>query len=186
MIRTVRPWQIFSQLGLNNHVRLVIPTLPGRETESVMSLETELLIAVARIVKAEIILELGTSMGYTSLHLAMNTPSHIVTVDRESKPCVFERTPWERSITRVEVDIFDIDPPETVDMVFADINYTAETIARATTVAFDCEPKVVAWHDYSHPELPHVKPFLDELSERKNLVHVGDSSLVFWFKEPFL
>ncbi|HSC57287.1 MAG TPA: hypothetical protein VLC51_08780 [Nitrospira sp.] len=186
MIRTVRPWQIFSKLGFNNQVRLVIPTLPGRETESVMSLETELLIAAARIVGARSILELGTSMGYTSLHLAMNTDAAITTVDRERKPCAFDQTTWESRIVRIDSDIFDLDFTEPTDMVFCDVNYTPDTVMRATVVAFACDPRVVAWHDYSHPEVLAPKPILDALSESRDLIHVEDSSLVFWFKEPIL
>jgi len=186
MIQPVRPWQIFSKLGFNNQVRLVIPTLPGRETESVMSLETELLIAVARIVRAKTILEIGTSMGYTSLHLAMNTWASIITVDKEHKPCAFEQTKWESRIKRVDSDIFDLNFSDPTDMVFCDVNYSAETVVRATSIAFGCDPKVVAWHDYSHPEVLAPKPILDALSESRDLIHVEDSSLVFWFKEPIL
>ena len=186
MIRTIRPWQIFSKLGNDNEVVLHIPTLPGRETQSVMCLETELLIAVARIVKAQVILELGTSMGYTAMHLARNTTANVVTVDKERKPCIFDGTECAKYIARSDSDIFDFDTSIGFDMVFADINYTRETVARSTEIAFGCNPKVIAWHDYKCPSMPWVADHLDYLALEHDFIHVEDSSLLFWFKEPIV
>lgn len=179
-MRTVRPWQIFEKLGDDRQVNFRIPPGRGTETETVSSLDTLLLIAAARIVKAEIILELGTGKGCTTLNLARNTNAIIHTCDMKQP----ERPEWKPSdllrMFPVESNLFDIHPTP-ADMVFCDINYTLESISFATNLAFACNPKVVAWHDYGHPAVPHVKPFLD--SRPENLIHVGDSNMVFWFKE---
>lgn len=186
MMRTIRPWEIFSKLKFNTEARLIIPNVKGSESETVMSLETLLLITVARIVDAKTILEIGTSMGYTSLHLAMNTHTSIVTVDRDIKPCVFQGTIWAKKIARAQKDIFDVTSLGDFDMAFCDINYTAETVIKATEIASNAQPKVIAWHDYGHVELPHVKIFLDQYADGcDRMIHVEDSSLCFWFRDGF-
>lgn len=159
-----------------------IPSHKGIESETIMSLELLILVAVARIIQAETILELGTSMGYTAYHLALNTPAQITTIDKERKDHVFKGTPEEAKIDFSQCDLNDW-LPVPCDMVFCDVNYTPDTLAEATTIAFASFPRAVAWHDYGHPLIPHVKPFLDNLSEHRNLIHIEDSWLVLWFRD---
>lgn len=183
MIRTFRPWQIFEKLGDNNQVQMVIPTLPGTESLTVFALETQLLIAAARIVKAESILEIGTSLGYTSLHLAMNTNAVIETVDIEKKPAVFDGTKWEPQICRVISASSDLLPDPT-DMVFIDADHSYEAVKQDTEFAVKCDPKVIAWHDYENPfEIGVKKYILGEFARNHNLIHVADSWLCFWFRD---
>lgn len=186
-MKHIRPWQLFEKLDSNREVSYTIPSVRGRVSETISSLETLLLIASARIVKAKAMLEFGTCLGYNALHLARNLDIDIDTIDRERKPHVFDDTPQMWRIFPAQIDIFELGVgPSHYDMVFCDINYTVETLARCTELALRADPKMIGWHDYGHPELPHVKPFLDAVSEHYDLVHVEDSSLVLWFKEPFL
>src|SRR5271170_6047747 len=108
MITNIRPYRIFQHLE-DNRVELVIPTIPGAESLTIMSVETLLLIAVARIVKARKILELGTGMGYTAMHLEMNTKAAIWTVDREKKEWVFDAGYW-RNIVPITCDFTELYP----------------------------------------------------------------------------
>jgi hypothetical protein len=151
-----------------------------------MSLETLILITAARIRGVKIVLEFGTGLGYNAMHLAKNLDDYVITVDKDRKPRVFDGFGYR--IHSVKADIFNLTPFDlaffpAVDMVFCDVNYTLETTTRATELAFLCNPKVIAWHDYGHPDHPHVKTLLDDLSETKELVHIEDSWTVLWFKE---
>lgn len=182
MLTTIRPFQIFSLLGADNRVEMTIPTVPGTESLTIFALDTQLLIAVARLVKAQRILELGTALGYTALHLAANTSAEIVTVDHDPKPAVFEPL-WRDRIRRIDADIFSFRPDPPFDLVFCDINATEETIQAETEIAFACAPQVVAWHDYGNRDSPAMTPFLDHLSESFDLTYVADSRMVFWFRD---
>ena len=184
MIKTLRPWQFFSKLKGNRDVLYRIPSHAGVESETIMSLETMLLVSAARLVEAKTILEFGTSLGYNAFQLARNTEARIVTIDNQKEPHIFDGEPESVRIDAVQKDLFLISP-ERFDLVFCDINYTLETMSFATKTAFACEPKVIAWHDYGHPLNPHVKGFLDRVAEEKDLIHVEDSWMVFWFKEDF-
>lgn len=179
MLVHIRPWEIFEKLGDDRQVSFRIPPGRGTETETVSSLDTLLLIAAARIVKAEIVLELGTGKGCTTLNLARNTDAFIHTCDKKQP----ERPEWEnRDLLRifsVESDLFNLHPTS-ADMVFCDINYTPESIAFATDLAFACDPKVIAWHDFN---LPHVAEHANDLSESTDIYHVEDSNMAFWFRE---
>ena len=182
MIRTVRPWRLFAHLTPSQRdVAYHIPERRGTDTETIMALETLLLISAIRIFEISSVLELGTGLGYNAMHLSMNTNAAITTVDKDHKPFIFERFA-NRQIEARQSDIFDLSPSPQ-DMVFCDVNYTLDTITAATSLAFKCNPRVVAWHDYGHPLNPHVKPFLDDLAESRDLVHVDDSWIVFWFRD---
>ena len=191
MIYKIRPRQIFQHLaGLNNEVRLVIPTIPGTESLTIFALETELLIAAARIVKAKSIMEIGTSRGYTALHLARNTGARVLTIDIANKPCVFESLPEARRIFRYigTVEDYRFDSEELHvklehDMIFIDADHRYDAVKLDTEAAFKFDPKVVAWHDFGNPSEPDVEHYLRHLGQTKDLYHVEDSWIVFWFKE---
>jgi len=187
MMHHIRPWQILRSLSPQSRdIRLTIPAHSGTESLTIRAIETILLVAAARIVRARDILEIGTSMGYTALHLAMNLPNttHIFTVDKEQKPHAFDGTEWRPRIHFINKDIeriiLEFIPWQ--DMVFCDCNYSPELIARCTEVAQSCRPKVIAWHDYGNPEAPWQEGVLDKLSESMELYHVEETWLVFWFE----
>lgn len=182
MIRTFRPWQIFEKLGMDNSLSLTIPTVPGTTSRTVFMLETALLIAAARIVRAQSILEIGTCMGYTAMHLAMNTEAHITSWDIEHRPQVWEGTKWEKRIRYVMVPQRR-NKPKPYDMVFIDANHDYDFVRKDTARALEHSPKCIAWHDYSNPMEPGVMKYLSEWAGEHNLIHVADSWLCFWFKD---
>lgn len=182
MIRTFRPWQIFERLGSNNDLHLKIPTVPGTTSRTVFSLETMLLIAAARIVNAKSIFEIGTCMGYTALHLAMNTEAVIESVDVDKRPLVWAGTEYERQICINYATTDDLIADQT-DMVFIDADHSYEWVKKDSEFAFKCDPHVIVWHDYTNPSEPGVKRYLDDIAGTRNLIHVQDSWLCFWFKE---
>lgn len=177
MIRNIRPYQIFQHLE-DNRAELIIPTVRGTESLTIMAVETLLLIAVARIVKAETILELGTGMGYTAMHLAMNTKATIITVDKDRKPTMFDGT--KREIFQVISDFANY-PPNPRDMVFCDCDINLELCRHISWLAFECNPKVVVWHDYGKgtDQTKH----LDNLERSLDLYRVEDTSLCLWFAD---
>lgn len=175
-MRHIRPWELFQHLGQDRWVEYYIPTHKGRESETISSLETLLLVSVIRFKEVKTVLELGTGLGYNAMHLGANTRALIVTIDKEKRGPLSNASAWQ-------ADLFTLEPQKG-EMVFCDINYTPETLAKATEFAFAYPRKVIAWHDYGHPELPQIKPFLDRLAEERELVHVEDSFMVFHFDQP--
>jgi hypothetical protein len=182
MTHTVRPWQIFERLQ-ETELRLVIPTRRSSETRSVMMLETALLVAVARMARIQTILEIGTSRGYTTLHLARNTDARITTVDvAEPDIRVYKGEPEESRIVELCQDSKTISI-RNYEMVFVDGDHSIEGVREDTKLAFKCSPLVVAWHDYRNSDYPEVTDYLDKVSEAYDLYHVEDSWLCFWFRE---
>lgn len=182
MIRTFRPWQIFEHLGPENHLSLAIPTVPGTTSRTVFMLETALLIAAARIVRAKTILEIGTCMGYTAMHLAMNTEARITAWDIEHRPQVWEGTKWGKRINYQMVPQ-KRNRSKQFDMVFVDANHDYSHVKADTKTALAVGPSCIVWHDYNNPMEPGVMKYLSELAQDHNLIHVQDSWLAFWFKE---
>ena len=182
MIHTLRPWHIFERLQ-ENELRLLIPTVPSAVSHSVRMLETALLVAVARMARIQAILEIGTSHGYTTLHLARNTDARITTVDvAEPSIRVYKGEVEEPWITELCQDSKTLSI-RNYEMVFVDGDHSTEGVREDTKLAFKCSPLVIAWHDYGNPTEPEVKPYLDKVSEAYDLYHVEDSWLCFWFRE---
>lgn len=182
MMHHIRPWRIFQYLGDDNEVSLKIPPMRGTESLTVMAIDTLLLIAVARIIQAKSIFEIGTGLGYTSLHLARNTAAEIVTVDNRRLECVFDGTEWESRIIQVIGDIANAERMQ-ADMVFCDINPDLDCCRISTRLAFDCTPKVIAWHDYRNAVYPAQTENLDQLAETHEIYHVEDTGMCFWFAD---
>lgn len=184
MMHHIRPHQLFSHLGQagqqDNLAQLLIPTVPGRESLTVFSLETLLLIAAARITRSQTILEIGTSLGYTALHFAMNLPSaRITTIDIAEQPVVFSNTVYNNRINRLIGSTDELEFPQQ-DLVFIDADHSYRWVKHDTHLAFSCQPKVVVWHDYCR-HYPGVVRWLTKLSHLRELFWVEDSWLVFWF-----
>jgi tRNA A58 N-methylase Trm61 len=180
MTRTIRPWQIFEKLGANDRdVHYRIPTEPGVVSGTISSLDTLIMIAVIRIFKAETLLEFGTGLGYNAYHLSENTDIDITTVDKDDRATELTH---EYRIQRVISDVADYIPAKTFDMIFYDVNIPGLT-ERCTETALACGPRIMAWHDYGHPMVPHVKQYLDSLP--LDIIHVEDSLMAFWFRDGF-
>jgi hypothetical protein len=179
-VNKIRPWQMFSKLA-DQHINMIIPKEPSAVSHSVMALETQLLVTAARLCGARKILEIGTGMGYTSLHLAANTLAEITTFDIEEREIVFPIK------GKVHIERL-VGPPKTLtpkpyDMVFIDGDHSYKGVDWDTRLAFECNPRVIAWHDFRNPSEPTVAEYImDCVDPFEDLYHVEDSWLVFWFK----
>jgi hypothetical protein len=186
MIHDIRPYKLFRLLGKDNHARLVIPSVPGRESLTIFSLETLVLISAARVAKANTILEVGTSCGWTSMHLAMNTSAFVWTLDIEDKPKAYAGEPCERRIKQIlktAPELARTHPGFGVDMVFIDGDHSYEGIKTDTETALRLNPKVIAWHDYSNADFPGVAKCLVEFEQGRTVFHIEDSWICLWFAD---
>jgi hypothetical protein len=182
MMRHIRPFELFTKLRGDRRVRYHIPEVAGVESLTVFALDTLVLIAAARAVKASRILEIGTAMGYNALHLALNLDASIVTVDIEDCPKpAWGQYPESAKIQSLVRDSATLEPSP-YDMVFVDGEPTYEGFKRDTQLAFACSPTLVAWHDYGNPATPKRTEFFHELAEEKELIHIQDSWVVLWFE----
>lgn len=186
-MRSIRPFQLFSKLGdAQRYVHFHIPEVSGVESLTVLSLDTMVLIAAARLAGAKSILEVGTSLGYSALHFALNLDAHITTVDIEANSNrIFHNSRFahtQRCITEITDDSRNVNP-QPFDMVFLDANYSVDLFRANAELAFKCYPKVIAWHDYGCPRHQWITDELDTLSKERNLVHVEDSLVVLWIEE---
>lgn len=186
-MRSIRPFQLFSKLGEDQrHVHFHIPEVSGVDSLTVLSLDTLVLMAAARLAGVKSILEVGTSLGYSALHFALNLPAHITTVDIESNPNRVFYSPRfaldQTRITEIKDDSRNVSP-QPFDMVFLDANYSVELFRANADMAFKCRPKVIAWHDYGCSRHQWITDELDALSKKRDLVHVEDSLVVLWFKD---
>jgi hypothetical protein len=177
MTRTIRPWQLFSLLGSDREVTYSIPAERGVVSGTVSSLDTLLMIAVIRLLKPETLLEWGTGLGYNAYHMCRNTPIRITTIDNERRPFMYLN---DQPIEQVICDVADYVPTFTPDMIFYDVNIPGLT-EKCTETSLALGPKIMAWHDYGHPQVPHVKQYLDSLD--LPIIHVGDSLMAFWFRD---
>jgi len=181
-MKHIRPWRLFNRLNGNRDVTFHIPAISGGDSLTVSSLETLILVAAARIANVKSILEIGTSIGYNAYNLAKNLSAEITTVDIKNRsPRIFDHTPYRDRINAVVCDsaLFE---PRPFDMVFIDGDHSLEAVARDTELAMNCNPKVIAWHDYNNPDdKDNIKPYLDYLD--KDLIHIEDSWMVLWFRD---
>jgi predicted O-methyltransferase YrrM len=152
------------------------------------------LITLAQIVKhqgSERMFEFGTFRGFTTYHLALNSPpsSHVFTIDLPApdlgnarleltnldliqKPVSgewFKNTECESKITQLFGDSarFDFTPyVESIDFIFIDGAHSYEyVISDSENARKLIRPNgVIAWHDY--PAYPGVWAALEELSKR--------------------
>lgn len=175
----IRPWQLFSHLGPARDVFYRIPRETGKVSGTVSSLDTLLMIAAIRITKPKTLLELGTGLGYNAYHLCRNTDISIVTVDKDERPAAFLPEFADR-VGRITMDVMNFHTSHQFDMTFCDVNIPGVT-ERCTEISLSVNPMVMAWHDYGHPQVPHVKEYLDSLE--MPLIHVEDSLMVFWFRD---
>ena len=179
-MRVIRPWQLFQNLGNNRDIVYRIPREPGVVSGTVSSLDSLCLIAAIRIAKPKTLLEFGAGLGYNAYHLCCNTGIRITTVDKDERPAAF-LPEFASRVERVTSDVMDFRPDRQYDMTFCDVNIPGVT-EHCTEIALSVNPMVMSWHDYGHPMVPHVKEYLDSLD--LPLVHVEDSQMVFWFKDP--
>jgi hypothetical protein len=147
----------------------------------VSSLDTLLMISVIRILQPKTLLEWGTGLGYNAYHMCRNTDILITTVDKDERSSAFLPCYADR-VQKVMADVASYIPNFTHDMIFYDVNVPGLT-ERCTEVSLSLGPKIMAWHDYGHPDVPHVKAYIDSLD--LPIIHVEDSLMAFWFRDGF-
>ncbi len=201
----IRPHRIFDLLPPSVPERIVQIKMPHR-TECWL-LETFLLVAAMKLVKAKRIFEFGTFRGATTLNLALNAPlgGEVFTFDLladipveqdathaeisrqhfAQESMEFEQFPTAATVRRIGGNSISADLSEyfrSMDMVFVDGGHDFKTIAADTANAFRMAPHgCVVWHDYGNADYPDVKTYLDAFA--MPLYHVEDSRMVFWFAD---
>jgi len=206
-LKEVRPYKVFALPAAGEIARIPFPRHRG--AGGLTLLETFVLIALAKAVNARRIFEFGTFYGSTTYNLALNTSAEVITLDLdpETAHCInqnehdapltsihlasqmdFARTDEERRITRLQGNstTFLFSPWHgSMDMVFVDGGHDLATASADTENArrlLNGGPSVIAWHDYRNPEHPHLTGFFDDLSQRHDLFHIGDTMLCVHFR----
>ena len=180
----IRPFRLFSQLPADDRDILYhIPEMSGSESLTVFSLDTLILVAAARIFMVGTMLEIGTSHGYNAFQFARNTRAEVTTIDIASR----DRYAWDgylcsRRIHRTIGKTSDCEPSP-YDMVFIDADHSYEWVKKDTEFAVKCEPKVIAWHDYTNHRDGQVTEYLDELAQTMDIYHIEDSWIALWFRD---
>lgn len=162
---------------------------------------------LCRALQPRTVFEIGTFVGYTSLHMALNTgdDTRIHTLDlppanRDTalattatdqkligasidRP-VFQDRPAASRIDRLYGDsaTFDYSPwHDKVDLFFVDGAHSYEYVRSDTLNALRCcrPGGVIAWHDYGRVEQDGVMRWLHELSADREIFAVPNGSLAF-------
>lgn len=165
------------------------------------------LVLLCRALQPRTIFEIGTFVGYTSLHMALNTPddARIFTldlppanrdttlrttatdhklIDQEIEAAVFEGTPVADKVQRLYGDSATFDYSEWhdgVDLFFVDGAHSYDYVRSDTEAAFRCVRPggVIAWHDYGRLEQSGVTRRLHELAGDHEIYAVPNGSIAF-------
>jgi hypothetical protein len=113
------------------------------------------------------------------------TLEHLRSQDR----LAFAHSSYESQITRLYGDsnTFDFSPFDCrVDMIFVDGGHDLRTLRSDTENSFrmlsDDHEGCIAWHDYGNPIYPHLKGYIDGLSETRDIFFVEESMVAFCLK----
>ena len=165
MMHHIRPYRLFTLVDAPPAERMVNIMIPrGKGYGNVSLLETFLLLAATRVISARRIFEIGTFLGTTTLHLALNTPddTQIFTLDLDNQhiqevrqhaadveatrmhlaaagSLAFEGTPVAHKIKTVSGNsiAFDFSPwQKSVDLAFIDGGHDLATVQSDTGNAF--------------------------------------------------
>jgi hypothetical protein len=107
----------------------------------------------------------------------------------------FVHSSYESQITRLYGDsnTFDFSPfYRSVDMIFVDGGHDLRTLRSDTENSLrmlsDDHTSCIAWHDYGNRVYPHLKTYLDGLSETHDIFFVEESMLAFYLHncEPLI
>ena len=162
---------------------------------------------LCRAVQPSIVFEIGTFVGYTSLHMALNTPAptriftldlppadrstalHTTATDQKlighdiDRP-LFHGRDAQQKIERLFGDsaTFDFSPWHgCVDLFFVDGAHSYEYVMSDTMNALQCcKPgSVIVWHDYGRIEQGGVTRWLHEFARDREVYSVPNGSLAF-------
>lgn len=162
---------------------------------------------LCRALQPSVVFEIGTFVGYTSLHMALNTPeaSRIFTLDlpQADRSTTLHTTATDQKLIAHKVDrplfegsaagakvqrlfgdsaSFDYSPWHgKVDLFFVDGAHSYEYVKSDTLHALRCcKPgSVIAWHDYGRVEQDGVTRWLHEFARDREVYAVPNGSLAF-------
>ncbi len=162
-----------------------------------------------RALEPRTIFEIGTFVGYTSLHMALNSPAEtrVFTldlpaadrrtslrttatdhklIDRDVGPAVFQGTEVDGRIERLFGDSATFDFSRwhrSVDLFFVDGAHSYEYVRSDTMNALECVRPggVVVWHDYGRLEQSGVTRWLHEFSRDHEVFAVPNGSIAYHF-----
>jgi predicted O-methyltransferase YrrM len=155
---------------------------------------------LARWLDPELVFEVGTFLGATTIQLAANTTAPVYTLDlppanageaaredvfRPERPgLLIADSPYEERITQLFGDsrTFNFSPfHRRVDLVFVDADHSYDAVRADSRRAVEMlsDRGAVVWHDYAQNE-PGVVRALEELGRELPLRHLRDSSLVLY------
>jgi predicted O-methyltransferase YrrM len=190
-------------------VRLADP--PGytwlRDESAPFAIDLISLCLLCRAVRPKVVFEIGTFVGYTSLHMALNTPeeSEIFTLDLPptERGTALHTTATDQKLIGHEVDrplfegvaegekvkrlygdsaTFDYSPWHgKVDLFFIDGAHSYEYVKSDTLNALRCTRpgSVIVWHDYGRIEQDGVIRWLHEFARDREVFSVPNGSLAF-------
>jgi len=182
--------------------------LVGANVSSPFTVDIVSLCMLCRAVQPKFVFEIGTLIGYTTAHLALNTPEdcRIYTLDlapgadpvlriqgrdsfhiglnKKRKRYVWEATPAARKVQTLFGDSanFDYSPYYgKVDLFFIDGAHSYEYVRSDTLNALKCchPGSVVAWHDFGRGAVNGISRWLVEFSKQHRVYAVPAGSLAF-------
>jgi predicted O-methyltransferase YrrM len=181
-MKTIRPREIFNLLEDDGwSVTLPMPRGPVGLAVGmgVTLLETFLMIAIARHIKAKHIFEFGTHKGATARALKRNTEAAITTIDLEPCPGLpanirqivsdSRHLRAQEAFTGQPVSVNLQSFGTKYDLVFVDGGHDPETFENDTRIAYEILSPggVIVWHDCGNPEFPHIEEYLDSRTVRR-------------------
>jgi Methyltransferase domain len=164
---------------------------------------------LCKLLQPKLVFEIGTFHGYTTFHLALNTPAEtrIITLDLEAhrekteKRVTIGDEPLLQDLGRGHDFVFDVHPAaakierlvgdsatfdfsrfhRSVDLFLIDGAHTYEYVRADTFNALKCIAPggVIAWHDYGRTGFNEISPFIDELARNRSLYAIPGGSLAF-------
>lgn len=162
---------------------------------------------LCRALQPRTVFEIGTFVGYTSLHMALNTgaDTRIYTLDLppRERATALETTAIDQKLIGMEVDrpLFEGSPAGSkverlfgdsavfdfsrwhggVDLFFIDGAHSYEYVKSDTLNALRCcKPgSVIVWHDYGRVEQDGVTRWLHEFAQDREVFAVPNGSLAF-------
>ncbi len=186
--------------GLNGYNWLHSETAP-------FALDLLSLVLLCRALAPQTVFEIGTFVGYTALHMALNTPpdARIHTldlpredrgttlrttatdhklIDRDVGPALFEGSDVAHKVERHYGDsaAFDFSPWHgQVDLFFVDGAHSYDYVRSDTLNAMRCVRPggVVVWHDYGRLEQSGVTRWLHEFARDHDVYAVPNGSVAY-------
>jgi hypothetical protein len=77
---------------------------------------------------------------------------------------------------------------DSIDLVFIDGGHDLATVKsdteNALRIARKDLPSCILWHDYQNADYPDLASYLEKLSQRMEIFHIGDTMLCVWFNDP--